>query len=75
MGKGILALLMAVVMAFGVVGCGDDSEKPKVPEVPKGAVEDAKDKAGEVKKDAADKAGEMKDEADKAVDDAVKSLN
>jgi hypothetical protein len=75
MGKGILALLMAVVMAFGVVGCGDEGEKPKVPEVPKGAVEDAQDKAEEVKKETADKAEETKDEADKAVDDAVKSLD
>ena len=66
MGKGILAVLLAVVLVLSAVGCGD-SDKPDAPKDDKGAVEDAKD-AG------ADAVDDAKDAADKAPDDAKKAL-
>jgi hypothetical protein len=66
MGKGILAILLAVALVLTAVGCGD-SDKADAEKDGKAKVEDAKDAGG----DAADDA---KAAADKAAADAKKAL-
>ena len=66
MGKGILAILLAVALVLTAVGCGGD-DKPDAKKTGDAAVKDAKTTGGDAVDDA-------KAAADKAAADAKKAL-